>query len=64
MNVDSDRWRGFNVGQSVRVVDGPFADFVGVVNEIDLERGKVRVRVSWFGRERPVELDFLQVEPL
>jgi len=55
---------GFAVGQSVRVVDGPFVDFVGVVDEINLEKGKVRVLVSFFGRETPVELDFLQVEKL
>lgn len=55
---------GFVVGQSVRVIDGPFVDFVGVVDEINLEKGKVRVLVSFFGRETPVELDFLQVERL
>lgn len=55
---------GFNVGQSVRVSDGPFADFVGVVDEINMEKGKVKVLVSFFGRETPVELDFLQVERL
>jgi transcriptional antiterminator NusG len=52
------------VGQSVRIVDGPFVDFVGVVDEINLEKGKVKVMVSFFGRETPVELDFLQVEKL
>jgi transcriptional antiterminator NusG len=55
---------GFNVGQSVRVVDGPFSDFVGTVEEINPEKGKVKVSVSIFGRETPVELDFLQVERL
>jgi transcriptional antiterminator NusG len=55
---------GFVVGQSVRIVDGPFVDFVGVVDEINLEKGKVKVMVSFFGRETPVELDFLQVEKL
>jgi len=55
---------GFSVGESVRIIDGPFADFVGQVSEINLERGKVRVLVSFFGRETPVELDFLQVERL
>jgi transcriptional antiterminator NusG len=55
---------GFQVGQSVRVVDGPFADFVGTVEEINPEKGKVKVAVSIFGRETPVELDFLQVERL
>lgn len=55
---------GFQVGQSVRVVDGPFSDFVGTVEEINAEKGKVKVAVSIFGRETPVELDFLQVERL
>ena len=55
---------GFSVGQSVRVIDGPFIDFVGQVDEINLEKGKVKVLVSFFGRETPVELDFLQVEKL
>jgi len=55
---------GFNKGQSVRVVDGPFTEFVGVVDYINKDKGKVRVLVSFFGRETPVELDFLQVERL
>jgi transcriptional antiterminator NusG len=55
---------GFSVGQSVRVIDGPFIDFVGQVDDINLEKGKVKVLVSFFGRETPVELDFLQVERL
>jgi len=53
---------GFREGQTVRIVDGPFADFVGTVEEMNLEKGKVRVLVSFFGRETPVELDFLQVQ--
>jgi transcriptional antiterminator NusG len=53
---------GFKVGEAVRVTDGPFVDFVGQVDEINLDKGKVRVMVSMFGRETPVELDFLQVE--
>jgi transcription termination/antitermination protein NusG len=52
----------FKVGERVRIIDGPFNDFRGVVDEIDMERTKVRVMVSFFGRETPVELDFLQVE--
>jgi transcriptional antiterminator NusG len=52
----------YKVGERVRIVDGPFNDFRGVVAEIDMERTKVRVMVSFFGRETPVELDFLQVE--
>ena len=55
---------GFSVGQSVRIVDGPFQDFVGVVDDLNLDKGKVKVLVSFFGRETPVELDFLQVERL
>ena len=55
---------GFRKGESVRVVDGPFIDFIGIVDEINAEKGKVRVLVSFFGRETPVELDFLQVERL
>jgi len=49
-------------GDVVRIIDGPFTDFRGVVDEVDNEKGKVRVLVSFFGRETPVTLDFLQVE--
>lgn len=52
----------FKSGERVRIIDGPFNDFRGTVSEIDMERTKVRVMVSFFGRETPVELDFLQVE--
>lgn len=52
----------FKSGERVRIVDGPFNDFRGTVAEIDMERAKVRVMVNFFGRETPVELDFLQVE--
>jgi transcriptional antiterminator NusG len=55
---------GFTKGQSVRITEGPFQDFIGVVDEINMERGKVKALVSFFGRETPVELDFLQVEKL
>lgn len=55
---------GFRPGQSVRVIDGPFIDFIGTVDSIDQEKGKVKVLLSLFGRETPVELDFLQVEKL
>jgi len=55
---------GFRKGQSVRVTDGPFIDFVGVVDDISEGKGKVKVLLSLFGRETPVELDFLQVEKL
>ena len=52
----------YKVGERVRIIDGPFNDFRGNVAEIDMERTKVRVMVNFFGRETPVELDFLQVE--
>jgi len=55
---------GFKPGQSVRVIDGPFTDFVGIVDEISAGKGKVKVLLSLFGRDTPVELDFLQVEKL
>lgn len=54
----------FRPGQKVRIVEGPFEDFMGTVDEINMEKGKVRILVSFFGRETPVELDFLQVEKL
>ncbi len=52
----------YKIGERVRIIDGPFNDFIGTVDDIDMERAKVRVMVSFFGRETPVELDFLQVE--
>lgn len=55
---------GFAKGQSVRIIDGPFIDFIGIVDDLNVEKGKVKVMVSFFGRETPVELDFLQVERL
>ena len=55
---------GFQIGESVLVTDGPFSDMIGVVDAIDVDKGRVRVLVSMFGRETPVELDFLQVEKL
>jgi transcriptional antiterminator NusG len=65
MRVEAPKVKvGFVLGQSVRIVDGPFQDFVGQVDDINLEKGKVKVLVSFFGRETPVELDFLQVERL
>jgi transcriptional antiterminator NusG len=63
MEADSPTIKvSFKVGERVRIVDGPFNDFRGIVSEIDMEKNKVRVMVSFFGRETPVELDFLQVE--
>lgn len=50
-----------SVGEAVKITDGPFTDFLGTVNEIDEEKGRVKVLVSIFGRETPVELDFLQI---
>jgi transcriptional antiterminator NusG len=51
----------FSVGEAIKITDGPFADFLGTIHEIDEEKGKVKVLVSIFGRETPVELDFLQI---
>jgi transcriptional antiterminator NusG len=63
MEADAPRIKvTFRMGERVRIVDGPFNDFRGTVAEIDMERAKVRVMVNFFGRETPVELDFLQVE--
>lgn len=52
----------YNVGEKVRIVDGPFNDFIGTVAAIDPDKTKVRVMVNFFGRDTPVELDFLEVE--
>lgn len=54
----------FSVGEAVKVNDGPFSDFIGTIESIDDAKGKVKVLVSIFGRETPVELDFLQVTKL
>jgi transcriptional antiterminator NusG len=54
----------FTMCEHIRIKDGPFSDFTGVIDEINVERGKLRVLVSIFGRETPVELDFLQVESI
>jgi transcriptional antiterminator NusG len=54
----------FEPGEKVRIIDGPFDGFIGMVDEIDMERATVHVMVSFFGRETPVELDFLQVEKI
>jgi transcriptional antiterminator NusG len=53
---------GLEKGETVRITQGPFVDFIGAINDVDEGKGKVRVLVSFFGRETPVELDFLQVE--
>lgn len=52
----------FSTGEAVKITDGPFADFLGTIHEMDETRGKVKVLVSIFGRETPVELDFLQIQ--
>ncbi len=52
------------IGESILITDGPFKDLEGKVNSVDEERGKVKVLVSMFGRETPVELDFLQVKKI
>jgi transcriptional antiterminator NusG len=54
----------YRAGDAVKVIDGPFSEFSGVVNEVNAERGKLKVMVSIFGRSTPVELDFLQVKSL
>jgi transcriptional antiterminator NusG len=65
MSAEAPRVKvGFRKGQSVRVTDGPFIDFVGIVDEINMEKGKVKVLLSLFGQETPVELDFLQIDKL
>ena len=63
MEADAPRIKvTYDVGQKVRIIDGPFNDFIGTVDDIDMDKAKVRVMVSFFGRETPVELDFLQVD--
>lgn len=62
MRMEAPRYKAvFTTGEAVRIIEGPFADFLGTVDEISEERGKVKVLVSIFGRETAVELDFLQV---
>jgi transcriptional antiterminator NusG len=63
IKADAPKYKvAFTKGEAVRVTDGPFADFHGIVDEVHPERNKVKVLVSIFGRETPVELDFLQIE--
>jgi transcriptional antiterminator NusG len=63
MEEDKPVYRAtFKVGQKVRIIDGPFNDFIGTVAAIDPDKSKVRVMVNFFGRDTPVELDFLEVE--
>jgi len=65
MSVNAPKFKTkFSVGEAVKINDGPFTDFLGSIESIDHERGKLKVLVSIFGRETPVELDFLQVSKL
>ena len=65
MEMEAPKYKAtFGVGEAVKIVDGPFADFLGTIDSIDEEKGKIKVLVSIFGRETPVELDFLQVSKL
>ncbi|MFZ5845640.1 MAG: transcription termination/antitermination protein NusG, partial [Patescibacteria group bacterium] len=65
MEMEAPKYKAsFTVGEAVKIVDGPFADFLGTIDSIDEEKGKVKVLVSIFGRETPVELDFLQISKL
>jgi transcriptional antiterminator NusG len=65
MGFDEGRPRvALNVGDAIRVLSGPFANFDGEIEEVNIERGKVRVVISMFGRDTPIELDFEQVEKL
>jgi transcription termination/antitermination protein NusG len=65
MNQEEPLYKvAFTVGEAVKITDGPFADFLGTIDNIDETRGKLKVLVSIFGRETPVELDFLQVKKI
>lgn len=65
MSLEAPKFRAkFSTGEAVKIVDGPFAEFLGSIESMDEDKGKLRVLVSIFGRETPVELDFLQVKKL
>ncbi len=65
MKMEAPKFKAkFSVGEAVKIIDGPFADFLGSVEKIDEAKGKVKVLVSIFGRETPVELDFLQISKI
>ena len=65
MNEEEPLYKtSFTIGEAVKIVDGPFSDFLGTIDNIDEAKGKLKVLVSIFGRETPVELDFLQVNKL
>ncbi len=65
MKMEAPKYKtAFSLGEAVKIIEGPFADFLGSVESIDSTKGKVKVLVSIFGRETPVELDFLQVQKI
>ncbi len=65
MQMEAPKYKTtFGIGEAVKIIEGPFADFLGSVESLDDERGKIKVLVSIFGRETPVELDFLQVQKI
>lgn len=65
MSLEAPKFKAkFSLGEAVKIIDGPFADFLGTIDNIDEDKGKLRVLVSIFGRETPVELDFLQVKKI
>lgn len=65
MKIKAPKFKAeFSVGEAIKIIDGPFAEFLGTVETIDKTKGKVKVLVSIFGRETPVELDFLQVSKI
>lgn len=65
MKMEAPKYKAsFTQGEAVKIIEGPFADFLGSVDSIDNEKGKVKVLVSIFGRETPVELDFLQISKI
>lgn len=65
MQMEAPKYKAsFSQGEAVKIIEGPFADFLGTIDSIDEEKGKVKVLVSIFGRETPVELDFLQVSKI
>ena len=65
MGVETPQYKiDVEIGEAVKIVDGPFKDFDGKVSEIDQERGKIKVLVNMFGRDTPVELDSLQIKKL
>jgi transcriptional antiterminator NusG len=65
MEMEAPKYKAsFSVGEAVKIIEGPFADFLGSIDSIDEAKGKVKVLVSIFGRETPVELDFLQIHKI